>query len=248
MNADRLFSVGHSAILRDARMTTAWVERKGHLLGQSLNGPERYLLGYLAVKGIYASLVTRCPDLGDPELFFVVITRHFMHDSALKSILLRFRNRSDDPSDSYLQIGHDIADFGNRFQDLFDELFADTAALVKKTIDHTLGPAPKKDHIDATDMFAGMRTVGTFNIAWPSLMKHRREFRFSFQPVVIRLSRDGEATVLDRLTLREILKTKSVEGCRPHRWDDEKPFEEFEGLNRSRSIAGFQLRGRDPKS
>lgn len=236
MNTDRLFSVGHSAVLRDARMTTAWVERKRHLLGQSLNGPERYLLGYLAVKGIYASLVTRCPDLGDPELFFLVITRHFMHDSSLKSILLRFRQRSDDPAESYLQIGQDIADFGNRFQDLFDELFADTATLVKRAIDHTLGSASEKDHSCADEMLMGMRLVGTFNIAWPRLMNHRREFRFSFQPVVIRLCRDGEATVLDRLTLRKVLQTLSVEGCRPHRWEDAKEFEEFEG-----SIEAVQL-------
>ncbi|MEK6260066.1 MAG: hypothetical protein AABP62_15705 [Planctomycetota bacterium] len=238
INRDRFFSVGHSAVLRQARMSTEWVERKGHLLGQSLNGPERYLLGYLAVKGIYASLITRCPDLADPEVFFLIVTRHFMHDSDLRSILLRFRKRSEDPAESYLHIGQDISDFGNRFQDLFDELFADTAALAKQAIDYTLRPVPAPEDacFGADELFLGMRTVGTFNIAWPRLMKHRREFRFSFQPVVIRLTRAGEAVLLDRLTLREILRTMSVEGCRPVRWEGDKEFEEFEG-----SVEAVQL-------
>jgi hypothetical protein len=78
--------------------------------------------------------------------------------------------------------------------------------------------------------------VGTFNIAWPRLTKHRQEFRFSFQPVLIRLARNGEAIILDSSGGLEICRVTTVKSCRPFDWEDKSDIE-FEG-----SIEAVQLR------
>lgn len=73
-----------------------------------------------------------------------------------------------------------------------------------------------------------MRTTGTFNIAWPRLLKHRQDFRFSFQPVLIRLSQDGNATVSDASDSAVICRVPAVANSMPMRWepgDSDRPFE-----------------------
>jgi hypothetical protein len=126
-------------MLREARQTDQWIENKSLLLGQPIAGPNRYLLGYLAVKGTHATLASECPALIDPELFFLVVVRHFMQDSMLTDILLRFRNKMQDPVEAYVSLGHDVGDLFNRFQDLCGEFYADPQGLISKTLEDVSG-------------------------------------------------------------------------------------------------------------
>ncbi|MDX0775298.1 hypothetical protein GOD44_12570 [Sinorhizobium medicae] len=234
-----VFSRGHTEILRLARLSNDWTERKRLLLSQPLKDKARYLLGYLAVKGIYGALITRCPDLADPELFFVTIVRHFLHDKVLSEIMLRFRNQTDDPRKAYSALNVDIDNFLTRFQDMLQELYADTANIAKTAVEHILRPTSAEEErvVSANDSFARLRTVGTFNIAWPHLLEHRQEFRFSFQPVVIRLTQDGTASIAESSGSREILRVQAVKNCLPAHWKPGESDEPFEG-----SIEAVQLR------
>jgi hypothetical protein len=227
---DALFSAGHTAVLRLARSSDEWTERKQLLLSQSLKGSNRYLLGYLAVKGMYAALVAACPEFSDPELFFVAVVRHFLHDEVLTDILSRVRNKTEDPREAYINLAIDVDDLVKRFQDLFDELYANPKAVAKTAAESVLGGSSSGGDqlISGNDFFLGLRTVGTFNIAWPRLMKHRREFRFSFQPVLVRLARNDEATILDHAG-QEVCRVPAVEGSRRASWEEDQEVVEFEG-------------------
>jgi hypothetical protein len=220
-------------------LSNDWTDRKRLLLSQPLKDKGRYLLGYLAVKGMYGALVVRCPELADPELFFITIVRHFLHDKALLEILLRFRNRTDDPREAYSALNVDIADFLTRFQDMVQQLYADTANIAKTAAEHVLRPtsAGNDGVVSTNEFFARLRTVGTFNVAWPHLLEHRREFRFSFQSVVIRLTQDGTALVSDFSDSREVLRIRAVKDCLPAHWKPGESDEPFEG-----SIEAVQLR------
>lgn len=238
-NIDALFSVGHTAVLRLGRSSDEWMERKRLLLSQPLKGPNRYLLGYLAVKGVHAALVSICPEFVDPELFFVVVVRHFLHDKPLADILIRFRNKMDDPHAAYLALGKDMNDLLVRFQDLCDELFTNSnrvAQAATKSVIEASSASGNHQEFGLSEVLLGLRTVGTMNIVWPHLMKHRQQFRFSFQPVLIRLAPNGEAIVLDINGSQEICHVTTTHGCRPTHWEEGKSHIEIEG-----SIEAVQL-------
>jgi hypothetical protein len=237
-DGELLFSVKHNAVLRQARSSAAWTERKLLLLSQPLKGPHRYLLGYLAVKGMYAALVPSCPEFIDPELFFVAAVRHFMHDKPLTDILLRFRENFDDREAAHLAIGMDIGDFLVRFQDLCDELYQNPKRVAQTAMESVIGPlASSANSVEAHhEFFMGLRMAGTMNIAWPRLTKHRREFRFSFQAVLIRLAQNGEAVIFDSGGSQEICRVPTVNGCRPSCWEQGESYIEREG-----SIEAVQL-------
>ena len=198
-------------------------------------------MGYLAVKGMYEALVPICPELIDPELFFVVLIQHFFHDKHLTEILVRFRNEIDNPRISYLTLGEDIGDVLTQFQDLCDELYTDTKRVTQSAIAETIKPlSSSESHLDCeSELLVGLRLAGTtLNFAWPKLMEHRQEFRFSFQRVMIRLTQNGDATVLDSDGGEEIDRIETVLGCRPTCWPEgAPPYVEFEG-----SIEAVQLR------
>jgi len=236
--ADRAFSIAHTAMLQQARRSKQWLERKTLLLGQPIGGNNRYLLGYLAVKGMHATLASVCQALVDPELFFVSVVHHFMSDQALTEILLRLRKKITDPAEAYLWIGKDTGDLFTRFQDLCDELYRNPGRIAKTAMECATSSAELGHQPDANLQFLmGFRTVGTINIAWPRLMKHRLDFRFSFQDVIIRLAKDGEAAVCERTTGKEICRITSVHSCRPAIWESGKEYIEFEG-----SVEGVHLR------
>ena len=237
--AHTAYSLAHTAVLKQARCSGEWTERKRLLLSQPLRGSNRYLLGYLAVKGMHAALVPICPELSDPELFFVAVVRHFLHDKPLTSILLRFRNRLDDPEAAYLALGEDMNDLLIRFQDLCDELYSNAGRVAQEAIESVVGPSSlNAGRPEAGDeLLMALRTVGTFNIVWPRLMKHRQDFRFSFQRVSIRLAKNGEATILDSSGSQEICRVIAVDGITPSDWEEDRPYVEFEG-----SIEAIQLR------
>src|SRR6202035_2685474 len=69
-----LMSLAYTSLLKSERTRSEWVSRKSKLLEQPLAGPHRYLLGYLAVKGMYKTLSDAYRPLRDPEAFVVVIT------------------------------------------------------------------------------------------------------------------------------------------------------------------------------
>lgn len=233
------FSVAHTEILALARSSREWADRKRDLLSQPLGDDKRYFLGYLAVKGMYGALVPSCPDLGDPELFFVTVVKHFLNDAALTDILLRMRKSTEDPRQAYLAMNQDLADLFTRFQDLMDELYADPAKAAKRASESALqkkSPDAERQ-VPFSDIVAGTRTVGTFNVAWPKLLNHRQEFRFSFQSVIIRLSKDGTASVKDYHDSYEICQVTTVQACRPLKWEEGESDLPFEG-----SIEAVQLR------
>jgi hypothetical protein len=234
---DRAFSVGHTTILQEARKSIEWRERKALLLEQPIAADNGYLLGYLAVKGMHADLAGRCPALFDPELFFITVVHHFMDDHPLTEILLRFRDKMTEPADAYLSLGEDVGDLFTRFQDLCDELYANTAKIASTAMEYATETTAPRQPDGHTQLLMGLRTTGTFNIAWPRLMKHRLDFRFSFQDVIIYLKRDGEALVLDRTTRQEICRVTAVSGFRPVQWDANDEHIEFEG-----SIEAVHLR------
>lgn len=226
---DHLVSVAHTALLENFRQSQAALERKSLLFSQSLDGPYRYLLGYLAVKGMYRTLAQSCAPLKDPEVFLCVLVRHFFHDEELARILLRIYKKSDDPLDSYLQIGHDVEDVLNRFQDRTDELYMKTAEVSKAAIVPLLtdsgrrslygsaegGGSPESEFPSDLSFLAGFRTVGMINIAWPHLVKHRSDFRFSFQAVEITVADDGIIVIRHADTGREYsLMAHAVENSR----------------------------------
>lgn len=226
-NRDALFSAGHTAVLRLARSSGEWLERKRLLLSQPLKESNRYLLRYLAVKRMHAALVPICPEFVDPELFFVAVVQHFLHDKPLVDILLRFRNKLDEPEAAYVALGMDINDFLVRFQDLCDELYVNAKRVAQVATEPSSLSGSRPEVGDQVLM--GFRTVGTLNVAWPRLMKHRQKFRFSFQRVLIRLAQNGEAIILDSSGSQEICRVIAVDGCRPSRWKEHKPYMEFEG-------------------
>jgi hypothetical protein len=235
---DVLFSACHTGLLRLARSSDDWTKRKHLLLSQSLKGANRSLLGYLAVKGMFAALISACPDFADPELFFVTVVRHFMHDQALVEILGRYRNEMDDPREADLALDIDMRDLLDRFQNLFDELYANPKAIAQAVAQSAPGGSRSGNDrpMSRTEFLLELRATGTVSIAWRSLMKHRPEFRFSFQRVLIRLSRDGQATIIDD-TGQELFRVTTVEGCRPTRWEEDQSDVTFEG-----SIEAVQLR------
>ncbi|MGI8962795.1 MAG: hypothetical protein ACR2IV_24165 [Bryobacteraceae bacterium] len=223
---EQLFSVAHTALLENYRHSEAALERKLLLLSQALDGPCRYLLGYLAVKGMYRILSQRCPPLKDPEVFLLVLIRHFFHDEELARIILRFYKTSEDPADIYLEIGQDLKDVLDRFQDLTDELYRNTAEASKAAIvplftdsgqRSLYGENGKEGGAGSTlpedlSFLATIRTVGMINIAWPHLLKHRSDFRFSFEPVEVTVSDDRTIIIRHTDTGREYcLMTRCVE-------------------------------------
>jgi hypothetical protein len=65
---------------------------------------------------------------------------------------------------------------------------------------------------DDLSFLATFRTVGMINIAWPHLLKHRSDFRFSFQSVEITVDDDGITVIRHTETGREYcLMTRCVE-------------------------------------
>jgi hypothetical protein len=226
---DALYSLAHTALLENYRRSQAALERKSLLLSQRIDGPHRYLLGYLAVKGMYRILSQNCPPLKDPEVFLCVLVEHFFRDEDLARILLRFYGKPEEPIDSYLQIGRDLEDILNRFQDRTDELYRNTAQVSKDEILPLLSDSGRRDlYAEAgaggnpgkafpSDLstLAAFRTVGMINIAWPDLIKHRSDFRFSFQAVEITVADDGVVSIRQAEAGREYcLTTRAVENSR----------------------------------
>jgi hypothetical protein len=205
---DMLFSRAHTLLLETARKTPEWEQRKLLLLDQPLDGPHRYLLGYLAVKGMYRTLSTACSALRDPEVFILVLIRHFFHDEATARILLGPLPQFDSPVEAYIAIGNAVGEFLNRYQDLSDELYLHPRDVTMRAIEPLLKSAGQMPLIGSEetispnsklpsdlDFWASLRTLGTFNIAWPRLLKHRSDFRFSFQEVLFRVRSNGKIRI-----------------------------------------------------
>lgn len=220
--SEDVLSRTHTALLEEARRHSAWLERKAHLLSQPIDGPHRYLLGYLAVKAMYRALSKSVGELMDPEAFFLLLIRHFFHNEELAQTLANLIPDNVEPQEAYLRVGVDLQGVVERIQDLFDALYADT----KEAIAHALlpllttsGALPlTREDPHATegrlpldlDFLLGIRTVGMLNVAWPRLMKHRPEFRFSCLAVEVEVTADGIAIVRAGKESKEVLRTPAV--------------------------------------
>lgn len=130
-------------LLRVVRSTDEWVDEKAFLLEQPAGERPYYLLGYLAVKGIYRSLVQRCRRLGDPELFLLLMLDYWFRDYRLASMLLEPLEKPGDeksgiPEDKrrFAVIGFQIRDLGEYFQDRFEELYRNTESYAQACEDY----------------------------------------------------------------------------------------------------------------
>lgn len=221
-HSDDALSRTHTALLEEARRQPAWLERKAHLLSQPIDGPHRYLLGYLAVKAMYGALSKRVVEPMDPEAFFLLLIRHFFHDEELAQALANLLPGNAEPQEAYLRVGMDLQGVTERIQDLFDALYADTKGAIAHALQPLLassGALPltceDADAIEGRlpqdlEFLLGMRTVGMLNVAWPRLMKHRPEFRFSCLAAEIEVTADGIAIVRAGKERREVLRTPAV--------------------------------------
>jgi hypothetical protein len=141
---------------------------------------------------------------------------HFLGDRPLGEILLRFRGKIDTVAQGCLLLGKDMADFLNRFQDLFDDLYANAATIGSRVTADTPQLPRDGTRVDfKSEFLLGLRTVGTFNIAWPNLLKHRSELRFSYQDVIVLQTPEGDALVRDRDSGVEICRVKPVDTFEP---------------------------------
>jgi len=122
----------YSQLLRQARCGQGWIEQKAKLLSLSVKEPPRYLLGYLAVKGMYYELMNRVKELADPELFLFVMLEYLFNDHELSRLLLRWYNTPKEELDNYLIIGNDVSGFLEYFQNRIDYLYANTKRVVEE--------------------------------------------------------------------------------------------------------------------
>lgn len=205
-----LMSLAYTKLLKSERTRSEWVSRKSKLLEQPLAGPHRYLLGYLAVKGMYKTLSDAFPPLKDPEAFVTVVIQHLFGNEKLARILLNPLPKTTDPLEAYVRINMDVEDLINTFQDLIDDLYRNPQQVTIRSVEPLLKGSWQKplyaenqtieeDQMLSVEMqfLAGLRTVGMGNIAWPRLLKHRSDFRFSFQHVHITVGETGEITITD---------------------------------------------------
>lgn len=157
----------------------------------------------------------------------LVVRQQFFGDEDLAQILLRFYPKSDDPVVPYLQIGQDVADVLNRFQDRMDELYRNTGEVSKSAVEPLLKDSgrrglygeekssPGTEFPPDLSFQATLRTVGMINVAWPRLLKHRSDFRFSFQAVEITVAENGIVVIRHKDTEREYcLMARAVEKSR----------------------------------
>ena len=117
-------------LLRVVRTSDEWVDEKAFLLEQPAEERPYYLLGYVAVKGIYRSLVARSRRLDDPELFLLLMLDYWFSDYRLAQMLVQpLRNDDDEttevPEEARVmaEIGFQIGDLTNYFQDRLDNLY-----------------------------------------------------------------------------------------------------------------------------
>jgi hypothetical protein len=227
-----LISSAYTDLLKSVRTRPEWVNRKRKLLEQPLVGPHRYLLGYLAVKGMYKTLSDACPPLKDPEAFVLVVIKHLFGNEKLVRILLHPLPKTDDPLEAYVHINADIQELLNTFQDLVDELYRYPNRVAMGVLEPLLqnsglrslyakGRRIEEDGMLAPDLqlLAGLRAVGMINIAWPRLLKHRSDFRFSFQAVTVTVGHAGEITITDPVDGKNIpVNAKAVEKARRGRF------------------------------
>jgi hypothetical protein len=220
-----LMCLAYTNLLKSERTRSEWVSRKSKLLEQPLAGPHRYLLGYLAVKGMYKTLSDAYPPLKDPEAFVTVVIKHLFGSDKLARILLNPLANTNDPLEAYVRINMDVEDLFNTFQDLVDDLYRNPKRLTISLLEPLLKGSSQKslyaedrrmeeDQMLAVDMqfLAGLRTVGMINIVWPRLLKHRSDFRFSFQAVHITVGETGEITITDPANGKSIpLNTRAVD-------------------------------------
>lgn len=204
----------YSQLLRQARCDQSWIEQKAKLLSQSVKEPPRYLMGYLAVKGMYYELMNRAPELADPELFLYVMLEFIFNDHDLTRLLLRWYNTPEEELDNYLIIGQDLNEFLEYFQNRLDYLYANTIKVIEVATKPYLQSNDVRWHKFPPDieMLLGLRTFHpSINIAWPRLFnRHRLHFRFSFKEVLISVSDNGDVSIQDINGENEIYRTQAV--------------------------------------
>lgn len=117
-------------LFRVVRASDEWVDEKAFLLEQSTEERPYYLLGYVAVKGIYRSLVARSKRLDAPDLFLTLMLDYGFNDYRLAHMLLQplqiaGEEKTEVPEEARLlaKIGDQIGDLANYFQDRFDDLY-----------------------------------------------------------------------------------------------------------------------------
>jgi hypothetical protein len=194
--------IAFEVFLRDNRLRNEWTKQKAFLLKQEIAERPFYLLGYLAVKGIYRSLLTNSSKLDDPELFMVLMLDYWFNDEELAELLLRIdgMNVSDE------EIGINLVEISEYIQDRFDELYQNAEKYAEECEIYfaqdeekrKLSNPPSYRNCSANSKsklkyLHGFRTATiSINPFQPKIFKFRREFRFSSQLGKVSVKENGK--------------------------------------------------------
>lgn len=192
-----------AAEIQKQRMTEHWLERKIHLLEQSINGECHYLLGYLAVKGIYSSLLQKSPKLQDSDLFMLLMQDYWFYDYKYAEMLLNL-GKEKDAAFEYSTVSAEILLLVEYFWDRMENLYKNVDKYTKECEDYfskisSNEPSYRNFSIRTRfDDLHGLR-VAPLEIKWtfPKIFNYRTVFRFSSQEIKIAVDKDGKVTIKD---------------------------------------------------
>ena len=206
--------IAFEVFLRDNRLRNEWTEQKAFLLKQEIAERPFYLLGYLAVKGIYRALLTNSSQLADPELFMVLMIDYWFHDEKFAELLLRIdgMNVTDE------EIGINLVEISEYIQDRFDELYQNVEKYAEECEIYfaqdeerrKLSNPPSYRNYSANGNsklkhLHGFRTATiSINLFQPKIFKFRREFRFSSQLGKVLVNEKGKGVLSINNSLIEI--------------------------------------------
>ena len=181
-------------------------EEKTRLLAQPLTARPAYLLGYLAVKGLYWRLVSRCPRLVDTDLFILLMLDYWFRDSRLASRLLSFKPPAP-PMVALAELLWIINYLEDRTDALVEHVDEYVDALVSYVgtsgqpvrFDSGEGPAYRNaGDGGALELYARLRATALANHSAAALFGFRSDFRFSSTPVTVEVSKDRYARITTR--------------------------------------------------
>jgi hypothetical protein len=178
-----------------------WTAAKTDLLTQPLTARPAYLLGYLAVKGLYWTLVSRCPRFVNPDLFVLLMLDYWFRDSQLARHLERFeppappRATSDELTWVIEHLEDRTALLLRDVNTYLDELIAylETNPAV------TPGGAPNEPSYrhstppTAVPLGRMVRQAATKRYSAAAFLDYRNDFRFAASPVAVHISGSGRA-------------------------------------------------------
>ena len=166
-----------------------------------------YLLGYLAIKRAYLMLRKGNLGLSDSDIFLLVLNGHWFSDLRITELLLRVEDRD------VMSVQQTIAEFAERFQDMWDELYMNPGKVAAHIIKN-LGPRDDKQNGPDLEfeLLAGMRMApDALNLFVPKFSKYRLVLRLGMIRVNIDSNKQTRiASVRDAKTNDELLQCPLV--------------------------------------